>query len=133
MFWMIAVQALKKSAAVPAEIVAGRRRVKLSNKAKRAAGIDTDDEGHESNDENSNVGSKRKSKGSSTNAGAPNKKQRTSEVPKKKQRHTKSVVIVSDNDRLDLEENTDTDVEHSEDQADAYERLRLERESERPV
>ena len=133
MFWMIAVQALKKSAAVPAEIVAGRRRVKLSNKAKRAAGIDTDDEGHESNDENSNVGSKRKSKGSSTNAGAPNKKQRPSEVPKKKQCHTKSVVIVSDNDRLDLEENADTDIEHSEDQADAYERLRLERESERPV
>ena len=34
---------------------------------------------------------------------------------KKKQRHTKSVVIVSDNDWLDLEKNADTDIEHSED------------------
>jgi len=47
-------------------------------------------------------------------------------VPKKKQHHTKTIIIVKDDDQLDLEENTGTDIEHSDDQADAYERLRLE-------
>jgi hypothetical protein len=131
-FW-IAVQALKKSAAVLATVVAGRRHVKISNKAKRAAGINTDDEDHKSDNENSGVGSKRKLKSSSANVGPQNKKQRSNEVPKKKQHRTKTVVVVSDDDQPDPEETADTDIEHSEDQADAYEKLRLERENERPV
>ena len=85
-------------------VAAGWQCIKLSNKAKRSAGIDTDDEGHDSKDKNSNVGSKCKSKGSSANANAPNKKQRPNEVPKKKTHHTKTIVIVSDDDQLDLEE-----------------------------
>ena len=62
-----------------------------------------------------------------------NKKQRSSEAPKKKQPCTKTVVVVSDDDQPDLEETADTDIEHSKDQADAYEKLRLEHENERPV
>jgi len=122
-FW-IAVQALKKSAAIPATVVAGERHVKLSNKAKRAAGIDN---------ENSSVGSKCKLKSSSANVGPQNKKQRSNEVPKKKQHRTKTVVLVSDDDQPDPEETADTDIEHSEDQADAYEKFRLECENECPV
>ena len=47
-------------------------------------------------------------------------------MPKEKQCHTKTRVVVSDDDQLDPEETADTDVENSEDQADAYEKLRIE-------
>jgi len=54
-------------------------------------------------------------------------------VPKDKQHHTKTRGVVSNDDQLDLEETADTDVEHSEDQADAYKTLRLEHENEHLV
>jgi hypothetical protein len=60
-FWP-AAEALKKSKAVPAEIIGGRRRVKLLKKAKRAVGINTSDEessDHDSDDK-ANMGSKQK-------------------------------------------------------------------------
>jgi len=66
----------------------------------------------------------------STNANAQNKKQRPNKAPKKKKCHTKTIIIVSDDDQLDLEENAGTDIEHSDDQADTYERFRLEHENE---
>jgi len=93
-------------------------------------GIDTDDEGDKSNNENSSIGSKSKYKSSSV---AQNKKQRPNKVPKKNKCCTKTGVVVSNDDQLDLEEMADTDVENSEDQADAYKKLRLECKNEHPV
>ena len=56
-------------------------------------------------------------------------------MPQKKQCHTKTRVVVSNDDQLelDLEEMAHTHAEHSEDQADAYEKLRLECENEHLV
>ena len=119
------MDALKKSGAVPVEIVAGRRRIKPSNKAKRAAGIYSSDEESDGEAENTNVktGSKRKSGKSDVNSISkkPGKAPKTNQ-PRKRAR------VDSDD-----AESTDEDEDNAGDQADAYERLRLERETDRPV
>ena len=53
----------------------------------------------------------------------------------KKQCHTKTRVVVSNDDQLELdpEEMAHTHADHSEDQADAYEKLKLEHKNEHPV
>ena len=119
--------ALKKSRAVPAEIIAGRRQIKPSRKAKRAAGIYSSDE-EESENEPPIAGSKRKA---DKKASSTIKKQKLNDTPIAKTKHGqahKSAHVDSE----DIE-STDDNAGHTEDQADAYERLRLERETDRPV
>jgi len=117
---------LKRSGAVPAEIIAGRRRIKPSRKAKHAAGINSSDE--ESNgdpqDEPANTGLKHKA---SKKASSASNKQKPNEAPKAKQARKRARVNSED------AESSDEDAGHTEDQADAYEWLRLERETDRPV
>jgi hypothetical protein len=117
---------VKKSGTVPAEIIAGHQQIKPSQKAKHAAGINSSDE-EESNDglegEPAHTGSKCKvgKKASS----ASTKKQKPNEVPKTKckRAHVDSEDV----------ESTDKNAGDMEDQADAYEQLRLERETDQPV
>jgi hypothetical protein len=123
-FWP-AAKALKKSGAVPAEIIAGHRRIKPSTKAKRAAGINTSDEEESdgnSDNVNANAGSKRKAGKSKDNS--TSKKRKLKEPPKKTQAHRKSPV---DSDAAGSMDGNGGD------QADAYEKLQLERKTDRPV
>jgi hypothetical protein len=123
-FWP-AVEALKKSKAVCAEVISGRRRVKPSKKAKRAAGINTSDEAESDSelDDKANTGSKRKAAKNKDNSS----KKKLKEAPKKNQARKKNRVDSDD------AESTDENEGDAGDQADAYERLRLERETDRPV
>ena len=119
-------EVLKRSGAVPAEMIAGRRRIKPSRKAKRAAGINSSDEefNGDPQDEPINTGQKRKA---SKKASSATNKQKPNEAPKAKQARKRAHVDSED------AESSDEDAGHAEDQADAYERLRLERETDRPV
>ena len=123
-FWP-AAKALKKSKAVPAEIIGGRRRVKPSTKAKRAAGIYTADEAESDSDPenvNTNAGLKRKAgKGKDKPSTG---KMKPKETPKEKPVYKKACVDNDDEESMK---------EHEGDQADAYEKLWLERETDRPV
>jgi hypothetical protein len=126
-FWP-AVEALKKAKAAPAEIVGGRRRVKPSKKAKQAAGINTSDEESSNcdSDNQANTGSKQKvGKNKDNSAG----KKKSKEAPKKNRPRKKVCVDSDDADSHSLGEND----EDGGDQADAYKKLRLEREKDRPV
>ena len=119
-------EVLKRSEAVPSKIIAGRWQIKPSQKAKCAAGINSSDE--ESNgdpqDEPANTGPKHKA---SKKASSASNKQKPNEAPKAKQARKRARVNSED------AESSDEDAGHAEDQADAYERLRLERETDRPV
>jgi hypothetical protein len=121
-FWP-AAEALKNTKAAPAEIIGGRRRVKPSKKAKRAAGINTSDEesSNRDSDNQANTGSKRKvGKNKDNSAG----KKKSKEAPKKSCPRKKIHVDSEDADLDSLGEN-DGD---GGDQADAYKKLRLEHE-----
>jgi len=74
-------EVLKRSGAVPAEMIAGRRRIKPSRKAKRAAGINSSDEefNGDPQDEPVNTGPKRKV---SKKASSATNKQKPNEAPK---------------------------------------------------
>ena len=126
-FWP-AAEALKKAKAAPTEIVGGRRRVKPSKKAKRAAGINTSDEesSNRDSDNQANTGSKRKVGKNKDNSAS---KKKSKEAPKKNRPRKKVRVDSDDADPDSLGEND----EDGGDQADAYEKLRLEREKDRPV
>jgi hypothetical protein len=119
-------EVLKRSGAVPAEMIAGRRRIKPSRKAKRAASINSSDEelNGDPQDEPVNTGAKRKA---SKKASSATNKQKPNEAPKAKQAHKRAHVDSED------AESSDEDPGHAQDQADAYEWLRLECETDRPV
>jgi hypothetical protein len=92
-FWP-AAEALKNTKAAPAEIIGGRRWVKPSKKAKRAAGINTSDEessNHDS-DNQANTGSKRKvGKNKDNSAG----KKKSKEAPKKSRPRKKKSALAA--------------------------------------
>jgi hypothetical protein len=113
------MRALQKSGAIPVEIIAGRRRIKPSTKAKRAAGIYSSDEREsksESKGANVKAGSKRKASKGKVNSTSNKKKTQksgTSESSKKVQVCKKTHVDSDD------AESTDEGEEPEEDQAAA--------------
>jgi hypothetical protein len=120
-----------KSGAQPVEIIVGCRQVRPSKKAKAAAGIYSDDKESEPDADNvgpSKAGTKRKFKGLKDHANSHNKKIRTKEAPKKTQACKNTT---NSNDPLNAEDTGDAN--DDEDEADAYEQLRVERENDRPV
>lgn len=114
-------EVLKKSGAVPAEIIAGHQQIKPSQKAKHTASVNLSDEDEPNSapeDKPVNSGSKCKA-GKKASSQAVRKKQKPNEVPKTKQAHKRAHV-----DSEDVG-STDENASQMEDQADAYEQLRL--------
>ena len=107
------------------EIVAGRQRIKPSNKAKWAVGIYSSDEESDGEAENTNVKTGSKCKSGKSNVNSISKKLR--KVPKTNQPHKRAHIDSDD------AESTDEDEDNAGDQADAYEWLQLEYETDWPV
>jgi hypothetical protein len=132
---------LKAAGAVAAEVIVGQRRViKPSRKAKAAAGIVSGEDDQTSDPEDTEeIGGKRKKSATTkarTSESAPKPKapatSKSAPKPKAraKKRAKKAATVDSDDEANGDEEEGDAE---GEDQVDEYERLREQRETDRPV
>lgn len=129
------ITALDKSKAKPAEIISGKRVIRPSKRARRAAGLPSDDEASSESDtdaeDTTTTGSKRKK--TKKPANLQKKKKTASSAPKTSARNSTSTDAT---DQMDVDADPtdkEADSDNQGDEADDYEKLRAARDIERPV